>query len=173
MDTGHQQLSLTAADEVASTSVGQSASPANSQNEAFATGPSEPRYTLNEIELQNFSTSITNLMVLSPTLVLLHPQLKPIVRGARLGRSQRENFDENDRIAIITCKDQLISAIQSNVKTAFMTILAPQQKDQIDMAASMIANVNVELVCSFIQKWAIEKAIPGIDKALMTEYEEI
>jgi hypothetical protein len=40
-----------------------------------------------------------------------------------------------------------------------MTILAPQQKDQIDMAASMIANVNVELVCSFIQKWAIEKAL--------------
>jgi CCR4-NOT transcription complex subunit 1 len=210
-DTGHQQLSLTAADEVASTSVGQSASPANSQNEAFATGPSEPRYTLNEIGLQNFSTSITNLMVLSPTLVLLHPQLKTIVRGALektvqdwvgpvVDRSVKISIKTTESIirkdfaldsdettmrqaahymarnlaagmAMITCKDQLISAIQSNVKTAFMTILAPQQKDQIDMAASMIANDNVELVCSFIQKWAIEKAIPDIDKALMTEYE--
>lgn len=213
-DTGHQQLSLTAADEVASTSVApshQSASPANSQNEAFATGPSEPRYQLNEIGLQNFTTSITNLMVLSPTLVLLHPQLKSIVRGALektiqdwvgpvVDRSVKISIKTTESIirkdfaldsdettmrqaahymarnlaagmAMITCKDQLISAIQSNVKTAFMTILAPQQKDQIDMAASMIANDNVELVCAFIQKWAIEKAIPEIDKSLITEYE--
>lgn len=213
-DTGHQQLSLTAADEVASTSVApsmQSASPANSQNEAFATGPSEPRYQLNEIGLQNFNASITNLMVLSPTLVLLHPQLKTIVRGALektiqdwvgpvVDRSVKISIKTTESIirkdfaldsdettmrqaahymarnlaagmAMITCKDQLISAIQSNVKTAFMTILAPQQKDQIDMAASMIANDNVEVVCAFIQKWAIEKAIPEIDKSLLTEYE--
>lgn len=213
-DTGHQQLSLTAADEVASTSVApsaMSASPANSQNEAFATGPSEPRYQLNEIGLQNFSASILNLMVLSPTLVLLHPQLKTIVRSALEKTIQdwvgpvvdrsvkisikttesiiRKDFalDSDDStmrqaahymarnlaagMAMITCKDQLTSAIQSNVKTAFMTILAPQQKDQIDMAANMIAQDNVELVCSFIQKWAIEKAIPEIDKALNTEFE--
>lgn len=213
-DTGHQQLSLTAADEVASTSIApslQSASPANSQNEAFATGPSEPRYTLNEIGLQNFNASITNLMVLSPTLVLLHPQLKTYVRGALektiqdwvgpvVDRSVKISIKTTESIirkdfaldsdettmrqaahymarnlaagmAMITCKDQLVSAIQTNVKTAFMTILAPQQKDQIDMAASMIANDNFELVCAFIQKWAIEKAIPEIDKALLTEYE--
>lgn len=213
-DTGHQQLSLTAADEVASTSAAptlQSASPASSQNEAFATGPSEPRYQLNEIGLQNFSANITNLMVLSPTLVLLHPQLKTIVRGALektiqdwvgpvVDRSVKISIKTTESIirkdfaldsdeatmrqaahymarnlaagmAMITCKDQLISAIQSNVKTAFMTILAPQQKDQIDMAASMIANDNVELVCAYIQKWAIEKAIPEIDKSFITEYE--
>lgn len=213
-DTGHQQLSLTAADEVASTSIApslQSASPANSQNEAFATGPSEPRYTLNEIGLQNFNASITNLMVLSPSLVLLHPQLKTYVRGALektiqdwvgpvVDRSVKISIKTTESIirkdfaldsdettmrqaahymarnlaagmAMITCKDQLVSAIQSNVKTVFMTILAPQQKDQIDMAASMIANDNFELVCAFIQKWAIEKAIPEIDKSLLTEYE--
>ena len=213
-DTGHQQLSLTAADEVASTSIApslQSASPANSQNESFATGPSEPRYTLNEIGLQNFNASITNLMVLSPTLVLLHPQLKTYVRqalektiqdwvGPVVDRSVKISIKTTESIirkdfaldsdettmrqaahymarnlaagmAMITCKDQLVSAIQSNVKAAFMTILAPQQKDQIDMAASMIANDNFELVCAFIQKWAIEKAIPEIDKALLTEYE--
>ena len=213
-DTGHQQLSLTAADEVASTSVGpsmQSASPANSQNEAFATGPSEPRYQLNEIGLQNFAANILNLLVLSPTLVLLHPQLKTIVHtalektiqdwvGPVVDRSVkisikttesiiRKDFaldsDENTMrqaahymarnlaagMAMITCKDQLTAAIQSNVKTAFMTIMAPQQKDQVDMAANMIAQDNVELVCAFIQKWAIEKAIPEVDKALISEYE--
>lgn len=211
-DTGHQQLSLTAADEVASTSIApshQSASPANSQNESFATGPSEPRYTLNEIGLQNFSANITNLMVLSPTLVLLHPQLKSIVRGALektvqdwvgpiVDRSVKISIKTTEAIirkdfaldsdeatmrqaahymvrnlaagmAMITCKDQLITAIQSNVKTAFVNVLAPQQKDQIEMAANMIANDNVELVCCFIQKWSIEKAIPEIDKALATE----
>lgn len=74
-------------------------------------------------------------------------------------------------MAMITCKDQLIAAIQNNVKTAFLSILAPQQKDQIDMAANMIANDNVELVCSFIQKWAMEKAVSEIDKSLTTEYD--
>lgn len=55
-------------------------------------------------------------------------------------------------MAMITCKNQLITAIQTNVKTAFANVLAPQQKDQIEMAANMIANDNVELVCCFIQK---------------------
>lgn len=187
------------------------ASPANSQNEAYATGPSEPRYSLNDIVLQNFAQSISNHMVLSSTLVLLHPQLKPIVRaslektiqdwvGPVVDRSvkisikttesiMRKDFslDPDDStmrqaahymvrnlaagMAMITCKDQLIQAIQSNVKRAFMDIMPPQQKDQIEMAANMIANDNVELVCAFIQKWAIEKAIPEIDKALMNEYD--
>lgn len=39
------------------------------------------------------------------------------------------------------------------------------------MAASMIANDNAELVCGFIQKFAIERAIPEIDKSLTNEYE--
>lgn len=187
------------------------ASPANSQSESYATGPSEPRYSLNDIVIQNFSQSISAQMVLSSTLVLLHPQLKTIVRGALEKTVQdwvgpvvdrsvkisvktseamiRKDFaldpDETNMrqaahymtrnlaagMAMITCKDQLITAIQSNVKTAFMAIMTPAQKDQIEMAANMIANDNVELVCAFIQKWAIEKAIPEIDKALFSEYE--
>lgn len=35
----------------------------------------------------------------------------------------------------------------------------------------MAAQDNMELACAFIQKTAIEKAIPEIDKRLMTEYE--
>lgn len=199
------------ADDNVSSVVPPAASPANSQSESYATGPSEPRYSLNDIVIQNFAPSISAHMVISPTLVLLHPQLKQIVRaslektiqdwvGPVVDRSVKISIKTTESIirkdfsldpddstmrqaahymvrnlaagmAMITCKDQLISAIQTNVKRAFSEVMAPQQKDQMEMAANMIANDNVELVCSFIQKWAIEKAIPEIDKALVNEYE--
>lgn len=185
----------------------QSASPANS-TEAFAT---EPRYHFNDIVIQNFGSHISNLIVLSSTLVLLHPQLKSIVvsaldktirewvppvvdRAVKISSKTTESIirkdfalDSDDStmrqaahcmarnlaagMAMITCKDQLISAIQTNVKAQLINVLAPQQKDQIDMASNMIANDNAELVCAFIQKFAIERAIPEIDKALISEYE--
>lgn len=43
-----------------------------------------------------------------------------------------------------------------------------QQKDLIEQASSMAAQDNMELACAFIQKTAIEKAIPEIDKHLIT-----
>ena len=46
-----------------------------------------------------------------------------------------------------------------------------QQKEMIEQAASMIAQENVELACAFIQKSAVEKAIPEMDKRLATEFE--
>ncbi|CAO1323562.1 unnamed protein product [Diamesa serratosioi] len=205
-----QSIAAAAADEAAGAN---SASPANSGNEAFATGPTDPRYSYLDISLQNFSPCINQQMVLSTSLVLLHthPQLKAIVRGALEKTIQdwvvpvvdrsikislktteaiiRKDFalDPDDQVmrsaaqymsrnlaagmAMITCKDQLMTAIQSNVKNAFATILAPQQKDQIDMAAATIATDNVELVCAFIQKSAIEKCMPDLDKQLSTDYD--
>ncbi len=72
-------------------------------------------------------------------------------------------------MAMITCKDQLIPAIQGNVKNAFSSALPQQQKEQIEVAATQIANDNVELVCAFIQKSAIEKCTPEVDKLLQPE----
>lgn len=43
-----------------------------------------------------------------------------------------------------------------------------QQKDLIEQASTMTAQDNMELACAFIQKTAIEKAIPEIDKHLIT-----
>ena len=40
------------------------------------------------------------------------------------------------------------------------------QKDLIEQAAQMIAQDNTELACAFIQKTAVEKATPEIDKKL-------
>lgn len=43
-----------------------------------------------------------------------------------------------------------------------------QQKDMIEQASGVIAQENVELACCFIQKCAVEKAIPEMDRRLAT-----
>ena len=42
------------------------------------------------------------------------------------------------------------------------------QKDMTEQAAQVLAQDNVELCCAFIQKTAVEKAIPEMDKRLAT-----
>lgn len=77
-------------------------------------------------------------------------------------------------MAMITCRDQLLTAINTHLKTALLANLGTptvQQKEMIDHAATVIANENMELACAFVQKTAVEKAIPEIDKRLINEYE--
>lgn len=77
-------------------------------------------------------------------------------------------------MAMITCRDQLLTSISAQLKLAIQNSMVgatTQQKEMIEQAASMIAQDNMELACAFIQKTAIEKAIPEIDKRLMSEYE--
>lgn len=45
------------------------------------------------------------------------------------------------------------------------------QKDIIESAAAVLATDNMELACAFIQKTAVEKALPELDKRLMNDYE--
>lgn len=42
-----------------------------------------------------------------------------------------------------------------------------QQKDMVEQAATVTAQDNMELACAYIQKTAMEKATPEIDKILM------
>ncbi|KAJ8950014.1 hypothetical protein NQ318_002425 [Aromia moschata] len=77
-------------------------------------------------------------------------------------------------MAMITCREQLLAAINTHLKQALLANLVTpsvQQKEMIDQAANVIANDNMELACAFVQKTAVEKAIPEIDKRLMSEYE--
>lgn len=77
-------------------------------------------------------------------------------------------------MAMITCRDQLLLSISSNLKTAFLNSVlgaTPQQEEMVEQAARVSAQDNMELACAFIQKTAIEKAIPEIDKHLVSEYE--
>lgn len=77
-------------------------------------------------------------------------------------------------MAMITCREQLLTAINSHLKQALLTnMVSPtvQQKEMIDQAANVIAGDNMELACAYVQKTAVEKAIPEIDKRLVSEYE--
>lgn len=74
-------------------------------------------------------------------------------------------------MAMITCKDQLMTTIQTNVKNAFLTQPISSPKELVELAANQIASDNVELVCAFIQKSAIEKCQPEIDKLMQNDYD--
>lgn len=72
-------------------------------------------------------------------------------------------------MAMITCRDHMLTSICTNLKAAFASHLrgaSKAQLDQAEAAATAIAEANMELACAFIQKAAMEKAIPEIDKRL-------
>ncbi|VVC94202.1 unnamed protein product, partial [Leptidea sinapis] len=76
-------------------------------------------------------------------------------------------------MAMITCREQIINTLTINFKAAFLPALIPAvpKQDVIDDAATIIAAENMELACAFIQKTAVEKALPELDKRLMNDYE--
>uniref|UniRef100_A0A8D2MXJ6 CCR4-NOT transcription complex subunit 1 n=1 Tax=Zonotrichia albicollis TaxID=44394 RepID=A0A8D2MXJ6_ZONAL len=77
-------------------------------------------------------------------------------------------------MAMITCREPLLMSIATNLKNSFATALraaSPQQRDMMEQAAAQLAQDNCELACCFIQKTAVEKAGPEMDKRLATEFE--
>ena len=77
-------------------------------------------------------------------------------------------------MAMITCRDQFLASISTNLKNALhMSIMSPtpQQEELVEQAANIVAADNMELACAFVQKTAIEKAIPEMDKRLLNEIE--
>ncbi|XP_014349155.1 CCR4-NOT transcription complex subunit 1 isoform X3 [Latimeria chalumnae] len=77
-------------------------------------------------------------------------------------------------MAMITCREPLLMSIANNLKNSFATALraaSPQQREMMEQAAAQIAQDNCELACCFIQKTAVEKAGPEMDKRLATEFE--
>ncbi|XP_034032868.1 CCR4-NOT transcription complex subunit 1 isoform X2 [Thalassophryne amazonica] len=77
-------------------------------------------------------------------------------------------------MAMITCREPLLMSIATNLKNSFATALrapTPQQRELMEEAAARIAQDNCELACCFIQKTAVEKAGPEMDKRLATEFE--
>ncbi|XP_071394533.1 CCR4-NOT transcription complex subunit 1 isoform X5 [Centroberyx affinis] len=77
-------------------------------------------------------------------------------------------------MAMITCREPLLMSIATNLKNSFAAALrapTPQQREMMEEAAARIAQDNCELACCFIQKTAVEKAGPEMDKRLATEFE--
>uniref|UniRef100_A0A3B3REG1 CCR4-NOT transcription complex subunit 1 n=1 Tax=Paramormyrops kingsleyae TaxID=1676925 RepID=A0A3B3REG1_9TELE len=77
-------------------------------------------------------------------------------------------------MAMITCREPLLVSIAANLKSGFTAALrapTPQQREMMEEAVAKIAQDNCELACCFIQKTAVEKAGPEMDKRLATEFE--
>lgn len=75
-------------------------------------------------------------------------------------------------MAMITCRDHVLQKIKNHLKHILMSLgLRVMKLESIDPTVNLIANDNVELACAFIQKKAVEKAIPEIDKRLNVEFE--
>uniref|UniRef100_A0A8C5QAP2 CCR4-NOT transcription complex subunit 1 n=1 Tax=Leptobrachium leishanense TaxID=445787 RepID=A0A8C5QAP2_9ANUR len=77
-------------------------------------------------------------------------------------------------MAMITCREPLLMSISTNLKNSFATAMraaSPQQREMMEQAAAQVAQDNCELACCFIQKTAVEKAGPEMDKRLATEFE--
>ncbi|XP_068168262.1 CCR4-NOT transcription complex subunit 1 isoform X6 [Antennarius striatus] len=77
-------------------------------------------------------------------------------------------------MAMITCREPLLMSIANNLKNSFSAALrapTPQQREMMEEAVARIAQDNCELACCFIQKTAVEKAGPEMDKRLATEFE--
>lgn len=55
-----------------------------------------------------------------------------------------------------------------NLGCLFTQAPTPQQREMMEEAAARIAQDNCELACCFIQKTAVEKAGPEMDKRLAT-----
>ena len=62
---------------------------------------------------------------------------------------------------VCTCKNNLLQLLSLQAPT-------PQQREMMEEAAARIAQDNCELACCFIQKTAVEKAGPEMDKRLAT-----
>lgn len=77
-------------------------------------------------------------------------------------------------MALITCREPLNISINNNLRSTLMAALRGatiQQKEAIDNAAQIVSEENTELACTFIQKTAVEKALPEMDKRLASEFE--
>ncbi|XKL59833.1 hypothetical protein PGB90_000849 [Kerria lacca] len=77
-------------------------------------------------------------------------------------------------MAMITCREQIISSFNQNLKTAILNIVVnptTQQKEMIEQAANACVNDNLDLACAFIQKSTVDKAVVEVDRHLLSEYE--
>ena len=72
------------------------------------------------------------------------------------------------QMAMITFREPSLMCISTNLKNSLPA--SPQQREMMDQAAAQLAQDNCELTC-FIQKAAVEKASPEMDKRLSTEFQ--
>ncbi|CAJ0940956.1 unnamed protein product [Ranitomeya imitator] len=148
-----------------------------------ATAPPQPQYSYHDIHVYSLA-GLAPHITLNPTIPLFqaHPQLKQCVRQA-IERAVQELVhpvvDRSIKIAMTTCeqivrKDFALDSEESRMRVARSSHDAPpppSSGEMMEQAAAQLAQDNCELACCFIQKTAVEKAGPEMDKRLATEFE--
>ncbi|XP_070201958.1 CCR4-NOT transcription complex subunit 1-like isoform X11 [Littorina saxatilis] len=77
-------------------------------------------------------------------------------------------------LALITAREPILMQITNNLKSAFSSkfnINNQPPKEMLDQACSAIAGDVVDVCTAFIQKTAVERAVPEMDKRLANEFE--
>ena len=74
-------------------------------------------------------------------------------------------------MSMITCKDPLLLSITTTLKAAFTSKCPNVNKELIELTANAIAQDNIDAACCFIQKTAIEKSMPELERKLKNEIE--
>ena len=76
-------------------------------------------------------------------------------------------------LAMVTCKDPLRGSIGNNLRSLLLTSLGADAKmtqQTIDQAVTVAVAENLDLACAFIEKSAMERAVPEIDESLKEDY---
>jgi len=82
-------------------------------------------------------------------------------------------------LAMVTAKEPARVSIGNHLRTLLINALStqdskptPPQIQMIDQAVSVAVNDNLDLVCSYIEKSAMERAVTEVDEALAEEYND-
>lgn len=92
----------------------------------------------------------------------------------KIKNKHRENFDSVHICPLVpvTVPASLtfvrVFILECLLECLFFQAPTPQQREMMEEAAARIAQDNCELACCFIQKTAVEKAGPEMDKRLAT-----
>ncbi|CAL1280479.1 unnamed protein product [Larinioides sclopetarius] len=154
-----------------------------------AAAPPQPHFAYGDINIGN-TAQIAQHLNINNTIPLFqtHSHLKQFVRVA-IERAVQEWLapvvERSVKISLATCeqiikKDFALDPEEARMRASAHHMIrsltagmnpSAQQKEMTEQAAEIVATENLELACCFIQKTAVEKALPEIDKRLASEYE--
>ncbi|KAE8295757.1 CCR4-NOT transcription complex subunit 1 CCR4-associated factor 1 [Larimichthys crocea] len=159
--------------------------PAATTTTCTTTGPPTPQFSYHDINVYALAGLAPHINInVNIPLLQAHPQLKQCIIRKDFALDSEESRmrvaahhmmrNLTAGMAMITCREPLLMSIATNLKNSFAAALrapTPQQREMMEEAAARIAQDNCELACCFIQKTAVEKAGPEMDKRLATEFE--
>ncbi|WAR11775.1 CNOT1-like protein [Mya arenaria] len=142
--------------------------------------PPQPQFAFDDIIVTSLAGLATHIVINEQLGVFqANPQLKQYVRVS-IERAVQDLLppvvERSLKIALTTCeqiirKDFALDPDENRMRVAahHMQGASQQQKELIEQAAMLVAQDNIELASAFIQKTAVERAIPEMDKRLAAD----